>query len=74
MRIASLGAVLLVLLTTAVLTQQLPLRQDVEPLSAGPMRTQKVKDGLYVIRGPFLPCGTRGCRRMPQRARPPSPC
>jgi len=26
------------------------------------MRTEKVKDGLYVIRGPFLPCGTRGCR------------
>jgi glyoxylase-like metal-dependent hydrolase (beta-lactamase superfamily II) len=26
------------------------------------MRTEKVKEGLYVIRGPFLPCGTRGCR------------
>jgi len=26
------------------------------------MRTERVKDGLYVIRGPFLPCGTRGCR------------
>jgi glyoxylase-like metal-dependent hydrolase (beta-lactamase superfamily II) len=62
MRIASLGTVLLVLLTTVVLTQQLPLRQNVERLSAGPMRTQQVKDGLYVIRGPFLPCGTRGCR------------
>lgn len=26
------------------------------------MRIDKVKDGLYVIRGPFVACGTRGCR------------
>jgi glyoxylase-like metal-dependent hydrolase (beta-lactamase superfamily II) len=57
-----IGAVILVVLATAAFTQQLPLRQDVEPLTAGPMRMQKVKDGLYVIRGPFLACGTRGCR------------
>src|SRR5580765_6124516 len=49
------------LLTVAVLTQQLPLRQDLEILKEGPMRADKVKEGLYVIRGPFLPCMT-GCR------------
>src|SRR5690242_754273 len=37
------------------------LKQDVEILTQGPMRADKVKDGLYVIRGPFLPCMT-GCR------------
>jgi len=45
----------------AALAQQLPLRQNVEVLKEGPMRADKVKDGLYVIRGPFLPCMT-GCR------------
>jgi glyoxylase-like metal-dependent hydrolase (beta-lactamase superfamily II) len=40
---------------------QLPLKQQVEVLKQGPMRADKVKDGLYVIRGPFLPCMT-GCR------------
>ncbi len=38
------------------------LRQEVEVLEAGPTRIEQVKDGLYVIRGPFLPCTTRGCR------------
>lgn len=46
----------------AVFTQQLPLRQDVEVLTAGPMRVEQVKDGLFVVRGPFVPCTTRGCR------------
>jgi cyclase len=41
---------------------QLPLRQDVEVLQKGEMRAEKVKDGLFVLRGPFVPCGTRGCR------------
>ena len=40
---------------------QLPLKQNVEILKQGAMRADKVKDGLYVIRGPFLPCMT-GCR------------
>lgn len=52
----------LALATAAALTQQFPLKQNTEKLARGPMRTEKVKDGLYVIRGPFLPCGTRGCR------------
>ena len=50
------------LVAAAALTQQFPLKQNTEKLARGPMRTEKVKDGLYVIRGPFLPCGTRGCR------------
>jgi len=50
------------LVAAAALTQQFPLKQNTEKLTRGPMRTEKVKDGLYVIRGPFLPCGTRGCR------------
>jgi cyclase len=52
----------LALVTAAALTQQYPLKQSTKKLARGPMRTEKVKDGLYVIRGPFLPCGTRGCR------------
>jgi cyclase len=45
----------------AVVTQsRLPLKQDLEVLTKGPMRADKVKDGLYVIRGPFLLC-MRGC-------------
>jgi glyoxylase-like metal-dependent hydrolase (beta-lactamase superfamily II) len=52
----------LALVTAAALTQQFPLKQITEKLTRGPMRTEKVKDGLYVIRGPFLPCTTRGCR------------
>jgi cyclase len=42
--------------------QTLPLRQDLEILKAGPTRIEQVKEGLYVVRGPFVPCGTRGCR------------
>src|SRR5580765_3705273 len=49
-------------LSAGALTQQFPLKQNVERLAQGPMRVEKVKDGLYVIRGPFLKCGTRGCR------------
>jgi cyclase len=26
------------------------------------LRVEKVKDGLFVVRGPFVPCSTRGCR------------
>jgi cyclase len=33
-----------------------------EVLEAGPMRIELVKDGLYLIRGPFLPCTPNGCR------------
>jgi hypothetical protein len=45
----------------AVATQQrLPLKRDLEILKERPMRADKVKDGLFVIRGPFLPC-MRGC-------------
>ena len=50
------------LIAAGAFTQQLPLKQNTEKLARGPMRTEKVKDGLYVIRGPFVPCGTRGCR------------
>jgi cyclase len=65
MRPTLLAATLLVfaLLTAQARMQNtLPLRQDVEVLTAGPTRIERVKDGLYVIRGPFVPCGTRGCR------------
>jgi glyoxylase-like metal-dependent hydrolase (beta-lactamase superfamily II) len=48
--------------SAALLSQQLPLKQDVEVLTAGPARIDKVKDGLFVVRGPFVPCTTRGCR------------
>lgn len=59
----------LVLVTLAVFTlltahalMQDGLKQNVEILKAGPVKVETVKDGLYVIRGPFVPCSTRGCR------------
>jgi glyoxylase-like metal-dependent hydrolase (beta-lactamase superfamily II) len=50
------------LISVAAFTQQYPLKQLTEKLTGGPTRIDKVKDGLYVIRGPFVPCTTRGCR------------
>ena len=47
--------------TAAVAAQQRLLKQNVEILKEGRIRADKVKEGLYVIRGPFLPCMT-GCR------------
>ena len=55
--VAIFGAIFGVL----ALAGQLPLRQNLEILKEGPIRADKVKEGLYVIRGPFLPCMT-GCR------------
>jgi cyclase len=49
------------LLAGRAFTQQLDLRMRTETLVQGPMRVDKVKDSLYVIRGPFLPCAPRGC-------------
>lgn len=53
------AALVLGALVAATFAQK--LKQNVEILKQGPMRADKVKDGLYVIRGPFLPCMT-GCR------------
>jgi cyclase len=61
MAIAGALAAVWALWTVSTLSQQLPLKQQVESLKEGPMRADRVKDGLYVIRGPFLPCMT-GCR------------
>ena len=52
-------AIVFALVVSATFAQK--LKQDVEILKEGPMRADKVKNGLYVIRGPFLPCMT-GCR------------
>jgi len=60
-RLALAFTAVFALLTAGVLTQKLPLKQGVEVLKEGPIRADKVKDGLFVIRGPFLPCMT-GCR------------
>jgi glyoxylase-like metal-dependent hydrolase (beta-lactamase superfamily II) len=61
MRLALAVTLIATLGLTAVATQgQLPLKQDLEILAEGPMRADRVKDGLYVIRGPFLYC-MRGC-------------
>ncbi len=49
-------------LITGVLAAQPPLKHVAEVLAAGPMRIDEVKQGLYVIRGPFLPCAPNGCR------------
>jgi|SRR5688572_11490130 len=61
MRVVVALAVVATLGLAVVVTQtRLPLKQDLEILAEGPMRADRVKDGLYVIRGPFLPC-MRGC-------------
>jgi cyclase len=61
MRRAILLLVVASLAGVAALAQQFPLKQNVEILKDSPMRADRVKEGLYVIRGPFLPCMT-GCR------------
>jgi cyclase len=59
-RVAAAAACFVVLAAVAI-AQQFPLRQNVEVLTEAPMRPVKVKDGLYIIRGPAMPCMT-GCR------------
>jgi glyoxylase-like metal-dependent hydrolase (beta-lactamase superfamily II) len=59
--LAAATAAVFGVLTAVTLTQQFPLKQNVEVLKEAPIRADKVKDGLYVIRGPFLACMT-GCR------------
>jgi glyoxylase-like metal-dependent hydrolase (beta-lactamase superfamily II) len=49
-------------IAASVLTGQFSLKQETEKLAPGPMRIERVKEGLYVIRGPFLPCTPRGCQ------------
>ena len=56
-----MGCVVVGLSAVGAFTQVFPLKQQTETLVRGPMRAEKVKDGLFVIRGPFVPCGTRGC-------------
>jgi glyoxylase-like metal-dependent hydrolase (beta-lactamase superfamily II) len=51
------------------LAASLALLAAAPPASAQPrlvesgMRVDKIKEGLYVVRGPFRLCGTRGCSR-----------
>lgn len=51
----------LYLLAGSAHAQPLP-KHAPELLQPGPMRIELVKDGLYLIRGPFLPCTPNGCR------------
>jgi glyoxylase-like metal-dependent hydrolase (beta-lactamase superfamily II) len=53
---------LLCCLAAGPLAAQPALKHIPEVLEAGPMRIDRVKDGLYLIRGPFLPCAPNGCR------------
>lgn len=52
----------LLCLATGSVRAQPTLKQVPEVLQAGPMRIDRVKEGLYLIRGPFLPCTPNGCR------------
>ncbi|MBI4265732.1 MAG: MBL fold metallo-hydrolase [Acidobacteria bacterium] len=56
----ALGAVF-ALLTATGIGQQPGLRQEVEVLQPGPMRIDPVKEGLFVVRGPFSPCMRSTC-------------
>ena len=49
-------------LAASPLVAQPELKHAPELLQPGPMRIDVVKDGLYLIRGPFLPCTPNGCR------------
>lgn len=49
------------LLVAWKLEAQPPLEHVPEALEPGPMRIELVKEGLYLIRGPFLPCAPNGC-------------
>lgn len=40
---------------------QPPLQHEQENIAAGPMQIQRVKDGLYLIRGPFSRCMRSEC-------------
>jgi glyoxylase-like metal-dependent hydrolase (beta-lactamase superfamily II) len=51
--LAVVFATVLVILTTHAASQQ--------RLTPEPMRIEKVKDNLYVVRGPFNPCAPGGC-------------
>jgi cyclase len=62
MRTTLVAATILCAVLGATVSTQQALRQDVEILKPGPTRIDEVKNGLYVIRGPFVPCSTRGCR------------
>jgi glyoxylase-like metal-dependent hydrolase (beta-lactamase superfamily II) len=61
MRTRVTAAACFVVLAAVAIAQQFPLRQNVEVLTEAPMRPVKVKDGLFIIRGPAMPCMT-GCR------------
>lgn len=61
MRTTAFALIVVAGLTAGVVSQQLPLRHQPEVLTLGPARIDKVKDGLYVVRGPFVACTTRGC-------------
>src|SRR5687768_18575537 len=50
----------LVVMTAAALTLAGVLSAQ-QPKPAKPMQIEKVKDGLYVIRGPFNFCAPNGC-------------
>lgn len=43
------------------ISAQPPLRHDQEDIASGPMQIQRVKDGLYLIRGPFSRCMRSEC-------------
>ena len=50
----------LVVMTVGALTLAGVLSAQ-QPKPAKPMQLEKVKDGLFVIRGPFNPCAPNGC-------------
>lgn len=63
MRAMTIAATLALLcLVAGPLAAQSGLKHEPEVLQPGPMRIEQIKDGLYLIRGPFLPCTPNGCR------------
>src|SRR4029453_13026727 len=61
MRTRVTAAACFVVLAAVAVAQQFPLKQNVEVLTEPQMPPVKVKDGLFIIRGPAMPCMT-GCR------------
>ncbi len=60
-KISSLIFFILGAFISGEILSQTPLRHEQEDIAAGPMQIERVKDGLYLIRGPFSRCMRSDC-------------
>lgn len=60
-KISSLIFLILGTIISGEILSQPLLKHEQEDIAAGPMQIERVKDGLYLIRGPFSRCMRRDC-------------